>query len=78
MDNLSFWNYRIVKNRKGTYEMREVYYDQDRHPTAWVDPTVVEGDELEDIRGDMASRMEALKRPVLVETDEGLVPLVGE
>lgn len=74
MDNLSYWNYRIVKTRDGRYEMREIYYDQDHQPTSWIDATPVDGDDLEDIRGDMASRMEALKRPVLVETDEGLIP----
>jgi hypothetical protein len=72
MTNFEYWNYRIIRRRDGYLEMREVYYDQDRHPVAFVDATPVTGDDVAGIKMDLAARLGALDRAILTETDEGL------
>lgn len=73
MENATYWNYRVIKRRDGYHEIREVYYDSNDKPTSWIDATPVTGDDMEEIKADLASRLKATTRPVLTETDEGLV-----
>ena len=72
MTSFAHWNYRIVKRRDGQLDIREVYYDQDRHPIAWVEATPVIGEDITAIKFDLANRLAAMDRCILTETDDGL------
>lgn len=72
VEDIAYWNYRIVRRADGWFEMREIYYDKEHRPISWADPTPVDGEDVEDIKGDMESRSRALARPVLHEIGEKL------
>jgi hypothetical protein len=72
---MSYWNYRIIfkpdpvnPDREGSYEIHEVYYDDNDKIDGWtVDAIASFGETIEDLNDDLKYMLEALDRPVLME-----------
>lgn len=61
---MSHWNYRICHmSKRGTYEVREVYYDDAGEPRA-IASAELGGDTEQDIRESLERIFEASNRPV--------------
>lgn len=75
----NYWNYRVVKkdwkNGLISYEICEVYYENDI-PTSWIwGKNVLSGESKEDLKETLRTVSKAFEKPVLeiVGDDEGLV-----
>ncbi len=68
------WNYRVIKRQENhedeaCYQVHEVYYDSDGKIETWsCDPVEPSGESLEELRDDCLRFIEALQKPVLVES----------
>lgn len=73
MNRLS-WDYRVILNRLGEYEIREVYYREGSvflYTAAAIGPV---GGDIDDLRRDLERLMGALDRPVLLESELPVEP----
>lgn len=65
------WNYRVVRNAEGL-RIFDVYYDSEGSPVGTnASPTYVYGESVEDLRDQLMLMLEALKEPVLSESEIG-------
>lgn len=70
---MGHWNYRVTYDDDVLphYEVREVYYDDDGAVAGWTEqPMAPFGENLDELRDDLAKMQEALNRPVLDITDQ--------
>jgi hypothetical protein len=68
------WNYRVIKERDGTYAIHEVYYSSEKPDDSEIkhmsaDPAIPFGDTLEELKEDIKHYVAALDRPVLNECE---------
>ncbi|MFB7142894.1 hypothetical protein ACFCYN_25200 [Gottfriedia sp. NPDC056225] len=75
----TYWNYRVVKKKWDedlvSYDICEVYYDNDI-PTSWIwGKNVLSGDSVEDLKWKLDVIQKAMEKPLLeiVGDDEVLV-----
>ncbi|MCF2946456.1 hypothetical protein [Paenibacillus tarimensis] len=75
----TYWNYRIIKKDWGngliSYEICEVFYENDK-PTSWIwGKNVLNGDSKEHLEEQLLFIKYAFEKPVLeiVENDERLI-----
>ena len=64
-----FWNYRMVKTTEGTFEIREVYYEDDVPRMMTTAAAAPYGETVEELERDVKHLLEALDHPVLNESD---------
>lgn len=76
------WNYRVLKKKlsedEDTFDVCEVYYDEDNKATSWAwGKNVLSGESLEELQDTLVRIQEAIKKPVLeiVGDDEGLIEI---
>jgi hypothetical protein len=77
----NYWNYRVVKkdwkNGYVSYDICEVYYENDK-PTSWIwGKNVLSGDSKVDLESILGTISKAFEKPVLeiVGDDEGLIEI---
>lgn len=68
------WNYRVFKftdrSETSSFEIREVYYDEEGKPTGYTDgESAPLGMTLDELRSDLGWMLQALDKPVLEESD---------
>jgi hypothetical protein len=63
------WNYRVMVDADGNYNIREVYYNEDKAIEGWTDECSPYGEELDELISDLNYMMKALTQDVLVESD---------
>lgn len=60
------WNYRIIF-QGGSYNIHEVYYDNDGKIEGWTENAVgISGETIKELKSDFKYYSSALKKPVLV------------
>lgn len=69
------WNYRVVEHynkehNETFYNIHSVYYDDNGKIKMWSsDPVYAQGDDLEDLRRELARMLEACDKPILNATE---------
>ena len=63
------WNYRIVRDDTGFLTVREVYYDEKGNPNGMTSEVSPGGETLREFKSCMKLYKQALKRPVLDESE---------
>jgi hypothetical protein len=63
----TWWNYRVVRVEEDEYEIREVYYDDDR--ITGFCHRVPGGSTVDELRTDLQHMLEALDKPALEVED---------
>ena len=60
------WNYRIVKNGKKGYYIKEVYYNEDNGKIeAFSEITEPYGETIDDLKKDLEKMVKAFEKPVI-------------
>lgn len=71
---MSGWNYRVVKDKDG-FSIREVFYNKEGKIITWtVEACWPYGETLEELKLDVKHLQQALKRGILTEKRNKLVP----
>lgn len=71
------WNYRIIENKK-IFNIYEVYYNNKGEITAISeDPMYPQGNNLEELKGDMEYFLQAFNRPLLKKNKIKFAPMDG-
>ena len=71
---MSHWNYRIIRkyhkeSDSSTYQIHEVYYDDEKMIEGWTQsPVEPMGESLEELSNDIAHFLKAFEKPVLTES----------
>lgn len=63
---MSHWNYRVIYNGC-SYQIYEVYYDNNDKPTSWLEsPGSPYGESLDELKEDFLLMAKAFERPALL------------
>jgi len=67
--NLRHWNYRVLECKLGGYEIREVYYHEDKPLLSTLDGAYPYGETIKELKKDLKLIAKALDKPILKESD---------
>jgi hypothetical protein len=70
-EDISNWDYRLIRGEDGLLTVGEVYYNSDGKPVGWIlEAAIPESDNVEEIAKELKHMLDAIQKPVFVPPKE--------
>ena len=64
-EDISYWNYRLIRGEDGLLTVGEVYYNSKEEPVGWIlEAAIPESDSVEEIINGLKKMLDAAQKPI--------------